>query len=520
MIKTSKKFFDHSEAIAVIPPLHRLKTFETPKFTIATKKFKLDYNNISFPNVMPGQCGRFNEIIDLDTWIQNDKGGSFVQNVQFRQHEIPKKLKYFVPKVPSYPRWTWFTTVFNNSLWVCYIASLLTVAVTLKCIATSRFSERFHNYRSTSYCLICAWSIFLNLGVKNIPTIISFRAVFFSWIVYCVSVSTVFQAFVTSYFVLQVKEHQIEEYTLVFDSMLKNIIHYSNKSFYFHSASEALMYFVPKVPSYPRWIWFTTVFSNSLWVCYIASLLTVAVTIKCIASSRFSERFHNYRSTSYCLICAWSIFLNLGFSSPVYCVSVNTVFQAFVTSYFVFQVKEHQIDTYDELQTEGYTLVFDSMLKNIIHYSNKSFYFHSASEALMYTLNTPNTALYITDEFFKFYTNNLCTNQKVKQYHMLSQYEDSNNYNGLVTDSTIQSRVNEILKRLANAGIVQKIFDDVLTLIGRKLNSDMFSRLEYHVIDLLCLQSCFYFMISGISLSVFLFLLEIIFKPEECYQNY
>ncbi|PSN32242.1 hypothetical protein C0J52_20505 [Blattella germanica] len=113
------------------------------------------------------------------------------------------KFTKFVPKAAFYSRWAWVRFVFSNNLWECYITSLVTIAISLICIAYTNYKRRFESFRSMSYYLICIWFIVVNTGIKNIPTSISFRLVILSWIVYSVSISTVFQVFVTSYFVIR-----------------------------------------------------------------------------------------------------------------------------------------------------------------------------------------------------------------------------------------------------------------------------------------------------------------------------
>ncbi|PSN32237.1 hypothetical protein C0J52_20508 [Blattella germanica] len=411
---------------------------------------------------IPGKCEMINNITYLDTWIQDNNGGSFLKNAELRPITHPKVFeccKFEDVSVFEFPPYTFI----------------------------KKHSDEIA-YDGVDIRLINIMNDVLTTSVN------------------CTETGAIY---ITN--TIRVRD-ELETY---------------HRPLYpYHSLK--YMYFVPKASTYPRWGWFTTVFSNSLWLCYLASLVAVTITLKCIASSWFIEEGQSFRNTSFCLMYTWSICLNYGvknipksinirfvlLSWIVYSVSVSTVFQTFVTSYFVFQLKEHQIDTIEELQTEGYSLVFDSKIKNIIHHSNNSFYFQSPKEAFLFVLNTPKTALYTSEEFFKYNVETLCTNVEINAYHMLRKYEDSSNFNGLITrDIFLQNKINEILKRLSATGIVKKIFDDIVNPTGRRLYFENGSRMEYQLIDLLCLQSCFYFFIFGISLSVILFLLEIVCKP-------
>ena len=138
----------------------------------------------------------------------------------------------------------------------------------------------------------------------------------------------------------------------------------------------------------------------------------------------------------------------------------------------------------------------------------------SVKYAFQYAVNTPKTALYSTEEFFKYNERKWCKNDEIPRYHKFKNYEDSNNYNGLLfnMNCVLQDKMNRVLQKLATGGIIQKIFNDVVDPSGRKILSEKYSELEYEPMELAYLQSCFYSLICGLSLSLIVFCLEVVLK--------
>ncbi|PSN30575.1 hypothetical protein C0J52_27176 [Blattella germanica] len=291
----------------------------------------------------------------------------------------------------------------------------------------------------------------------------------------------------------------------------------ASSSYWYHSLTYT--YFVPRAKSYHRWTWFTSVFRISVWMCCFSSLGMTAKAISLFASTRNSD--HSYGRLSQCIVCLWASLLGIGIgrmpqtttvrvlllSWVVFSFCISMVLQSYFTSFFVVQFEEHQVDTVEELASEGYTVVFDAIGKYFQLNYNESFSIEPERNAFLHSVNTPKTALYSTEEFFKYFAKWNCRKNELPTYHKFSTYEDSNNYFGvgLPSDRLLQYRLDVVMCRLAAGGIIQKIWNDVVNsnrmeVIAKR--SQKHSRFDYEPMNLFSLKSCFYTLLFVHSASV------------------
>ena len=57
------------------------------------------------------------------------------------------------------------------------------------------------NYQSVSDSLVNTWAVFMGMSVSDMPRTNKMRVFFILWVCYCLSITTVFQAFFTSFLV-------------------------------------------------------------------------------------------------------------------------------------------------------------------------------------------------------------------------------------------------------------------------------------------------------------------------------
>jgi hypothetical protein len=104
-----------------------------------------------------------------------------------------------------------------------------------------------YNFRHLLSSLQSAWSIFMGVSVPEMPRISKLRILFLLYVCYCFAISTVFQAFFTSYLV----ESGFEEGFKSLDDVLK-----SNLVYGFNSALEFLFmqfdFVDPRIYTRPR----------------------------------------------------------------------------------------------------------------------------------------------------------------------------------------------------------------------------------------------------------------------------
>ncbi|PSN48896.1 Ionotropic receptor 794 [Blattella germanica] len=422
------------------------------------------------PYTLPyGRCGKIDHFFDVETWIQDDSGGSFLKNADLRFFNVPDKLK-------------------------CCNVSLGMVFDDLP-------PYNFRKLESNGEVIFDGIDVRLlkhiNDGMVDNEN--------------CTRIHQIYA----------INTLQTEEINVVmgqdpypYDSLKYTI-------------------FVPEADSYPRWAWFTAVFSTNVWISFLISLSLTALAMRCIACSKFNSCSGNYKNISYCLLNVWSIFAGVGvnkipasvslrtlfFSWIAFSICVCTVFQAFITSFFVLQFKERQIETLQELQEDDFTIVYDSLKKYFLNHDSKiaSTCFEEIEHAFLYAINTQKTAFYSTENSFQLNMNRRCYNDRVSPYYKFKDYDDSNNYYGLMIfyDGVLQDKMRDILKRLTTTGIINKVFSDIVEPTGQKWLSVNPSILEYETMSIGYLQSCFYSLLCGVILSLIVFFMEICVKMWE-----
>ncbi|PSN40537.1 hypothetical protein C0J52_12250, partial [Blattella germanica] len=284
-------------------------------------------------------------------------------------------------------------------------------------------------------------------------------------------------------------------------------------------------YFVERAGRYNRWSWFTSDFRNSLWILCILSLGTVSTAIRLLAYASNTGEGTNYNSTCRFTLNLWSSLWGAGAAMPhnakikiilifwlIFCICLNTVFQTYVTSYFVVQTQKHQIDSVEEIEQEGFTVIVDPLCKNPIFDNNKNIAIRKIGKPFLWTVIFYNSALYTTKGYFKYNAKKLCKNNELPSYHKFITVEDSNYFVGMFSflDPLLQRRVNIVIERLATAGIVQKIWNDIVDAKEIDIVTSLKStNLDYEPMGLFYLQLAFYVQVFGLGSSGIVFFTEI-----------
>lgn len=89
--------------------------------------------------------------------------------------------------------------IFSTSLWVILTALLISISFIMWLLA--RLSLEDNAYRDISTVLYNAWAVAVGVAVTKMPCSYHLRIVIFAWITYCLSISTLFQIFLTSFLV-------------------------------------------------------------------------------------------------------------------------------------------------------------------------------------------------------------------------------------------------------------------------------------------------------------------------------
>jgi len=111
---------------------------------------------------------------------------------------------WYTPCAVKYQRWKRFFNIFSVDMWICFALSLVSAAITVKCISNYGHIARMHE--SKSYTNIFGAtsniiSVVLSVSVSTQPRSSPLRLFFFCWVCYSFAISTVFQAYLTTFLI-------------------------------------------------------------------------------------------------------------------------------------------------------------------------------------------------------------------------------------------------------------------------------------------------------------------------------
>ncbi|PSN46759.1 Ionotropic receptor 226 [Blattella germanica] len=157
---------------------------------------------------------------------------------------------------------------------------------------------------------------------------------------------------------------------IVYGSLLGN---YDNHVYFDQSRPyffDDFTWLLKRSPPYPRWLGVTRVFTTSAWVLHFLTIFLTGAIAYLLSTFPNSE-FWNF---SKCIISVWAAFLGAGMPDMprdtvlrvvflfwiVVSFGVNSVFQAFFTSYQIDPGHRHQISTADELYSSKIVYIFST----------------------------------------------------------------------------------------------------------------------------------------------------------------
>ncbi|PNF30095.1 hypothetical protein B7P43_G03135 [Cryptotermes secundus] len=124
-----------------------------------------------------------------------------------------KRGRFVVPCGQTFSRWNSVIRVFSPDLWLTVFLSMLIACILMLCLTVclNKFSQsEYQVYQTLSSCLISIWAVLLGLSVSVMPRSDTFRVFFSTWLLYCLAVNTVFQAFLTTFLINPGRERHIE----------------------------------------------------------------------------------------------------------------------------------------------------------------------------------------------------------------------------------------------------------------------------------------------------------------------
>jgi len=114
------------------------------------------------------------------------------------------RLVWYTPCAVKFERWSRFFKIFSVDMWVFFSFSLVLTVITVHCI--SNYAHKSHLLESKTYgnissVTVCIIAVSLSVSVSTKPRSSPLRLFFFSWVCYSVAISTVFQAYLTTFMI-------------------------------------------------------------------------------------------------------------------------------------------------------------------------------------------------------------------------------------------------------------------------------------------------------------------------------
>jgi hypothetical protein len=112
-------------------------------------------------------------------------------------------VKWFFPCPQPVARMEKVMNTFSLPVWLTMATVLVLMVILWWGLANWRHSslKDSRTFQTLSYCLYNAWAVAMGVSATNTPNTWKFRFLFFVYVCYCFAISTVFQAFFTSYLV-------------------------------------------------------------------------------------------------------------------------------------------------------------------------------------------------------------------------------------------------------------------------------------------------------------------------------
>jgi hypothetical protein len=208
-------------------------------------------------------------------------------------------------------------------------------------------------------------------------------------------------------------------------------------------------------------------------------------------------------------------------------IAFNTVFQAFLTTFLVDSGYKTPIQSMDELFSSGMKLAYESGISYRFEYGDETEVSTvrrmkadcpSIIVCLEWALGEQNVSVLVMDIFGKVLTTSLSLLRKGNK-HLLCRIDDGLSYNSesvmlMLYGDPLLKRVNEIIDRVMEAGLYNywlSQFEDQYEAFFRYSNISIQLE-EYYNFNLYHMQPAFHLLLMGLCLSVFCFVIEVIFN--------
>ena len=288
--------------------------------------------------------------------------------------------------------------------------------------------------------------------------------------------------------------------------------------------SERFTWFVPRAESQPQWSSVTRVFKTDTWVCMLVALVIVSIFLKLTSFLEFGD-------ISKCLLCVWGMFLSISVESDshsdkirvvfcswiVFSIAYTTVFQAFMTSFFIDPGRQHQLDSLEELQQSNLTIstaTFENSEWNLNMNRSTIFVFFNANyHMLQFAFSDSTIAALTSEESLLYNFRQLCVlNRTVLFYKFLNNDISMHRTLKMYVTSPFIPVFNKIIRSLVEAGIVERMVYNIVDPTGvyRGYTMDDKSLDNYNPLTTFHVLSPVIYLMLGLNLSFIVLVAELL----------
>jgi len=123
---------------------------------------------------------------------------------EYTRSYLSIRFVWYTPCAVKHQRWSRFFNIFSVGMWICFALSLVLAVITVSCI--SNYVQKSHLHESNSYSNIFSVTdniiaVSLSVSVNTQPRSAPLSLFFFCWVCYSVAISTVFQAYLTTFLI-------------------------------------------------------------------------------------------------------------------------------------------------------------------------------------------------------------------------------------------------------------------------------------------------------------------------------
>lgn len=289
---------------------------------------------------------------------------------------------------------------------------------------------------------------------------------------------------------------------------------------------------VARARPYPQWLSMGRVFTLTAWLLVLAFVFIVGLLMRYLSKSTYYKTNSEW-GISKCILSAWATLLQAGIPKMprnstlrvlfifwvAYSLAMNTVFQAFFTSYEVDPGLQHQIDNIDELFNEPTVYAFSSPLDRF--FTNDMLKRLTPRircepiRCLAYVATVYNATTFVSRVLVGYHREEQIKQEKRHDVHPFR--EDSFQIHSIMLmqkGSPFLLYVNEIIRRIVEAGLSDYWKEAILE--DRRIKAGVLAlkslKDAYVEMNLSHMQGAFIFLLIGTGFSFTAFLAEILFE--------